>query len=275
MVRGSWILVGVVLAAVLAGCGSSQETATLTPEQRYAKAKALFDDRDYLEAINEFTVITLQYQGSAYAADAQYFIAESRFERAEYLLAAFEYSVVKRNYPASARVADAAYKSALSYYMLSPKSSLDQQYTKKAIDEFQSFAEYYPTHSLAAEAAQKIKELTNRLAKKQYETARLYATMEYYKAATLSYDVIIEKYHDTEYAPLAVIEKAELLFSRKRYTEARTEVHSFLSKFPNSVLRARAEALNLKIDERLQSSPANQQPADKPNAAAPNKQAGT
>jgi outer membrane protein assembly factor BamD len=275
VVRGSWILVGVVLAAVLAGCGSSQETATLTPEQRYAKAKALFDDRDYLEAINEFTVITLQYQGSAYAADAQYFIAESRFERAEYLLAAFEYSVVKRNYPASARVADAAYKSALSYYMLSPKSSLDQQYTKKAIDEFQSFAEYYPTHSLAAEAAQKIKELTNRLAKKQYETARLYATMEYYKAATLSYDVIIEKYHDTEYAPLAVIEKAELLFSRKRYTEARTEVHSFLSKFPNSVLRARAEALNLKIDERLQSSPANQQPADKPNAAAPNKQAGT
>jgi outer membrane protein assembly factor BamD len=275
VVRISWILIGVALAALLAGCGPSQETATLTPEQRFAKAKALFDDRDYLEAINEFTVITLQYQGSAYSADAQYYIAESRFERGEYLLASFEYSVVKRNYPASARVADATYKSALSYYMLSPRSRLDQQYTKKAVDEFQSFVEYYPTHPLAADAAQKIKELTNRLAKKQYETARLYATMEYYKAAILSYDVIIEKYHDTEFAPLSVLDKVEILFSRKRYAEAHTEVHNFLTKFPNSVLRARAEALNQKIDEHLQSFPANQPPADKPNAAAPQKQEGS
>lgn len=75
--------------------------------------------------MNEFTVITLQYQGSAFVADAQFYLGECRFAREEFLLAAFEYSVVKRNYPASPRVADAQYKLGICYYSLSPRSSLD------------------------------------------------------------------------------------------------------------------------------------------------------
>src|SRR5512146_1632306 len=141
------------LALVAAGCGSSEKSTTqMGVEERFTHAKALFDDKDYLEAINEFTVITLQYQGSAHAADAQFYLGECRFQRGEYLLASFEYGVVKRNYPASPRVQEAQYKLALSYYMLSPKSSLDPQYTKRAIDEFQQFVEYYPSSPLVADA---------------------------------------------------------------------------------------------------------------------------
>lgn len=237
------------LALVVAGCGSSEKATTpMSAEDRFAHAKALYDDKDYLEAINEFTVITLQYQGSAHAADAQFYLGECRFQRAEYLLASFEYGVVKRNYPASPRVAEAQYKLALSYYMLSPKSSLDPQYTKKAIDEFQQFVEYYPSNPLVADADAKIKELTNRLAKKQYETARLYATMEYYKAALVYYDDVIDRYHDTEYAPLAYLDKADLLLSRKRYREARETLDAFTARFPQSVLQSRADALRKKLD---------------------------
>src|SRR5512132_1219779 len=214
------VLVGVALVAAGFG-GSEQATTTMSVEERFAHAKALFDDKDYLEAINEFTVITLQYQGSAHAADAQFYLGECRFQRGEYLLASFEYGIVKRNYPASPRVAEAQYKLALSYYMLSPRSSLDPQYTRKAIDEFQQFVEYYPSSPLVSDADAKIKELTNRMAKKQYETARLYTTMEYVKAALVYYDDVIDRYHDTEYAPLAYLDKTEVLLSRHRYREAR------------------------------------------------------
>jgi outer membrane protein assembly factor BamD len=245
-----WASVGLFLLSV-AGCGSSAPQTTQTPEERFARAKALFDKEDYLEAINEFTVITLQNQGSSFAPDAQYFLGECRFQRGEYLLAAYEYSVLKRSYPASPRVADGQYKLALSYYSLSPKPPLDQQYTRKAIDEFQTFAEYYPGHPLAPDADQKIKELNSRLAKKQYETAILYGKMNYYKAAILSYDVVIEKFHDTEYAPLAFLGKAEILMSRERYAEAATEITRFLDRYPNSVLRGRAEELKKSIDKEL------------------------
>ena len=238
-------------AVILAGCGSTDVSQTMGVEERFAHAKKLYDNGDFVEAVNEFTVITLQYPGSAFAADAQYYLGECRFGRGEFLLAAFEYSVVKRNYAASPRVADAQYKIALSYYNLSPKSSLDQQYTRRAIDELQSFVEYYPGHEKAPDADAKIRELTSRLAKKQYENAVQYVKMSYYRSALFYFDEVIEKYHDTEFAPLAFVGKTELLISRDRYKEARDEITKFISRYPNNVLRGRIDELKSKVDHEL------------------------
>jgi outer membrane protein assembly factor BamD len=249
----SLVFILALAAFIASGCGSGQVTKIMTVEERFAHAKALFDNRDFLEAANEFTVITLQFQGSGVAPDAQFYLGECRYGREEYLLAAFEYSVVRRNYPASPRVADASYKTAMCYYNLSPKSALDQGYTRKAIDEFQSFMEYFPANPNAVDADAKIRELTTRLAKKQYDTARLYSTMEYSRSAIFYFDDVIEKYHDTEYAPLAFIGKVELLMSRSKYREAAVEATRFLEKYPNSVLRGRMESLKKDIDKELPS----------------------
>jgi outer membrane protein assembly factor BamD len=215
----------------------------------------LFDNRDYLEAVNEFTILTLQYQGSTVAGDAQFYLAECRYNRGEFLLASYEYQTLKRNMPSSPRVQEAMYKLGLCFFNLSPKSRLDQQYTKRAIDELQAFVEYYPKSEFIADASTKIQDLTGRLAKKEYDTAQLYATMEYYKAATVYYDNVIEKYHDTEFAPLAYLGKTEMLMTRKKFREAKLEVTKFIEKFPNSVLRGRANLLNEQIDAALQSIP--------------------
>lgn len=244
-----------VCSLVLAGCGSKEVVQSLSPEERFAKAKALFDNEDYLDAIQEFTIITLQYQGSAVAADAQYYLAECRFRRGEYLLASYEYQTLKRNMAASPRVPEAQYKLGLCFYMLSPKSRLDQQYTRRAIDELQAYVEYYPQSEFVADATAKIAELTNRLAKKDYDTAVLYTRMDYTKAAMFYYDNVIEKYHDTEYAPLAYLGKTELLIARKKYAEAKSVITKFLEKYPNSVLRARADKLNEQIDAELKNAP--------------------
>jgi len=245
------LVIGVV--AMLVGCGSSEETAVITPEQRFEQAKALFDDGDYQEAISEFTVVTLQYQGSGVAADAQFYLAESRFQREEYLLAAFEFGVLRRNYPASPRAGEAQYKIGLCYYNLSPRSSLDQKYTRRAIDEFQSFVEYNPDSEFALDAEAKIKELTSRLAKKQYDVARLYETMGYSRSALLSYNVVIEKFHDTEYAPLAYLDKADLLISREEWEEARVTIQAFLSKYPQSEYRDAGLRLLEEVERELRS----------------------
>jgi outer membrane protein assembly factor BamD len=221
-------------------------------EERFREAKAMFDDEDYLDAINEFTIITLQHQGSAYSDSAQFFLAECRFERGEYLVAATEYGYFRRSFPSSPLSPEAQYKLALSYYHLSPKPMLDQQYTKKALDEFQSYVEYYPTHAHATDAAAKIMELNTRLARKAYETARLYEIMEYYKASLFYYDDVIEKYHDTQYAPLAHLGKVEVLIERKKYEEALRELQKFYDLFPDSVLKSKADNFQEQIKKRLQ-----------------------
>jgi len=244
----------VVAAIIAAGCGSGEQTTTVGADERFERAKVLFEKENYLDAINEFTIITLQFQGSQHAADAQLYLGDCRFKRGEYLLAAFEYGVMKRSYPASPRVPDAQYRLAMSYYELSPRPSLDQQYTKKAIDEFQSFIEYYPTNPLAADAGAKIKELDGKLARKLYEAARQYVVLERYNAALRYFDDVIDQYHDTDWAPLAFLDKVELLIKRKRYADAQTNLTRFLSRYPNSVLRSRADDLQSRISKETKNA---------------------
>jgi outer membrane protein assembly factor BamD len=242
-----------LLGLCLAGCSSKETTTNLSAEERFQHAKGLFDNEDYLEAINEFSIVTLQFQASPYADDAQFYLGECRFKRHEYLLAANEYNILRRNMAASPLVPDAQYKIGLCYYDLSPKSSLDQQYTKKAIEELQTFVEYYPGNEHAADASEKIRELNTRLAMKQYNSARLYARMEYYKSAIAYYDDVIEKYHDTEYAPLAHLGKVEALIARRKYADADAELKRFYERFPNSVLRSEADKLKQTISKELES----------------------
>lgn len=242
---------GVVLLMQVLACGTTEEVTVLTAEDRFQKAMELFKDEDYIEAIDQFSAITLQFQGSIVADDAQFYLGEARYARYEFLLAAFEYQQLRRNMPASPFVPEAQYKLAMCYYELAPKSSLDQQYTVKAMDEFQRLAEYYPESEHAPIAEERIRELTDRLARKEYDTARLYATMEYYRAATLYYDSVIEKYHDTEYGRLSYLGKAEVLLERNMLLEARRTILKFLESEQDEDLRWRAENLLERIEDRL------------------------
>jgi outer membrane protein assembly factor BamD len=243
------LLAGIV---AVAGCGTSEQITSPSAEERFQRGLKLYEDEDYLEAINEFTVITHQHQGSVVGDDAQFYLGECQFQRGDYRTAAFEYEMLKRNMPASPFVPEAQYKLGLCYYMLSPKSSLDQQDTFRAIEELQTFVELYRENPHASDAEKKIDELNLRLAKKAYDNARLYATMGEYRSATIYFDGVIEKYHDTEYAPLSYLGKAEALISRKRFQEALATVSRFLFLFPDSVLRARAEKMKQEIENALE-----------------------
>lgn len=241
----------VAAAAVLPACGSSDLFTNLSADDRFELGKKAFDDEDYLAAMEHFTAVTVQFPGSGVADDAQFFLGESRFARGEYLLAAYEYETLRKSMPASPLVPLAQYKIGLCYYQLSPKPPLDQKYTAKAIDELQTFIEYYPTHELVVDAEAKIRELNNRVAKKDYDTAVLYMKLEYYKAALFYFNSVLEKYHDSEYAERAHLGKIEALIARKRFEEARVETEKFLARFPNSEYRSTIEALQNDIDKNL------------------------
>jgi outer membrane protein assembly factor BamD len=232
-------------------CGSSNVTQNLTAEDRFELGKKKFVDGDYLEAVNEFEIVRLQFPGSGVADKAQFFLAECHYKMDEYLLAAEDYQTLKRNMPASSYVPLAQYKIAMCYYSLSPGSSLDQIYTKRAIDEFQAFIEYNPTHEFVHDAEEKIKELNTRLAKKLYDSAELYVKMEYYKAATIYYGYVVEKYHDTKYAEPALLGKVKALIARKRFGEAKPEIEHYLEKYPNSEHKKEAESLRREIDDHI------------------------
>lgn len=244
-----WLLAVITAALFISSCSSSEETVTLPVEERYAKAKALFDNEDYLEAIEEFKIITVQYQGSEYADEAQYYLAECRFIRGEYILAAAEYDNLVRLMTGSPYVTLARYQRAESYYRLSPKPQLDQKYSRYALDNFQTYIEFSPADSMVSDAEKKIEELTYKLARKMFEGGTLYYRLEYYKAAIAYFDKLIQEYHDSPFVDDGMLWKAKSQNARKDFSGAAQTLTELEQKFPGTELQEEVEELKKIISE--------------------------
>lgn len=248
------ILVIVVFSFMIWGCGSSVDTANYTPSEKLAYAQKLFNDESYLDAINEFQTIILQYPGNPAVEVAQYYLAESRYQRGEYILAAYEFSKLIKSMPASEYVPKAQFMLAECYYELSPDYRLDQEYTKKAISEYQAFIDFFPTNEKVKEAEQKITELNDRLAHKEYNTASLYETMGDNRSALLYYTNVVDEYHDTQYAPLAMYDKINMLVSLNRDSEALEEISKYLDRYPDNNRVKELQELKASLEVKLSSS---------------------
>lgn len=222
----------ILVSIIFWSCGSSVDTSTLTAEEHLQYAKQLMTDEDYEDAIREYQSVLLQYAGSSVNDDAQYFLAFTYYKREQYLLAAYEFSKLIRDIPTSEFVQDAQFMLADSYYQLSPVYQLEQSYTKKAIDEFQAFIEFFPLHPKVEEAEKKIDELYSKFAEKEYNSAVIYEKMEYFTAAIDYYTLVKDTYHDSKYAPLAHYNLIKLLVQKEMNDEALRNIADFLRKYP-------------------------------------------
>lgn len=244
-----------VISTIFVACSSSIDTSNMAPEDRLAYAIKLYQEEDYEEGVKEFDALILQYPGSSIMDDAQYYLALTRFQREEYILAAYQFSKLIKSMPSSEFLADAQYMLADCYYELSPNFTLDQQYSKKAIEEFQVFIDVFPLNEKVAEAEKKIGELNDKLAMKEYEAAYIYNKMEYYDAALKYYDSVLEIYHDTKYAPLALYNKINILLERKKDSEALTEAQKFLSKYPQHENYGDVEKIKNSLETKFSANP--------------------
>lgn len=151
---------------------------------------------------------------------------------------------------------------ALSYYQQSPRYRLDQAPTLRAIELFQLFNNSYPNSAFIEESAQKIDQLRNKLARKTYESGQFYLRTLRYKAATIYFDQTIDSYPETRWAESALLKIIETYVSYaeqsiqskqlERYNLAVDNYEKFLQLFPQSTLRAEAEAHYLNAISEIQ-----------------------
>lgn len=247
-------LIILISSLIFWGCSASLDTANLTSEERLDYALSLYNDETYDEAIAEFQAILLQFPGSQVADDAQFFLAQSRYKREEYILAAYEFSRLIQSMPASEFVSESQYMLAECYYRLSPDYSLDQTYSIKSIQEYQAFIDFFPADKRVPEAEDKIRQMNDKLAQKAYNAAYIYEKMEYYTAAIIYYNNVVESYHDTRYAPLAMYDKIRLLNDRNRNSEAIKEINKFLERYPDNMRAPELERMRDGLQNKLSAS---------------------
>ena len=88
---------------------------------------------------------------------------------------------------------------------VSNESSSDQEKTKQALEQLQMFIEDFPQSGFIKDAEESIKELRYKLAKKEYEVARLYLKLEEYESAIIYFRSVLNNYYDTEFSDEARI----------------------------------------------------------------------
>lgn len=229
------------------GCSGSVDTSKLNAEEYYNYVLKLYNEEEYETAVADFQNFLLQYSGSAFSDDAQFYLGMTYYKRRQYLLAAYEFSKLIRNIPASPFVPESQFMLADSYYELSPPYQLDQAYTKKAIEEFQAFIDFFPANSKVEEAEKKIKSLTEKLAEKDYMSAVVYEKMEYARAAIKYYAAVADAYHDTKFAPTSLYKKIQIEVKKGMNNEALADVNLFLSRYPDDSNTAELKELESKL----------------------------
>lgn len=237
-------------AALISGCGSSKNPIdTDDPQKAFDIAKKKFDRKEYVDAIDDFSFIKIRFPGTDVSDKVQYYLASSYYWQKEYILAAYEFESFVKNYQLSPLMPDAKYMLGNTYYALSPKFSLDQQFTKEAVNQYLSYIETYPQDKNTADAESKIKELRNKLAYKDYWTAELYMKTDNYKAASLYYQAVYDDYIDSDWADDAMVGQADAFINGRRFEDAKKVLEKFYKLFPNSNLKTKADRLNSRIKE--------------------------
>lgn len=217
----------------------------------YNKALALYENEKYVDAADAFETVTRLARGTDYGQDAQYYLAESYFNSRQYLLAASEYDRYITYYPNDNRRPEMEFKAAMCYYHQSPRYKLDQTPTRTAIERFQLFNNRYPDSELVTESAERINELRNKLAQKQYDAARFYIRTERFSAGLIYLDLTVDQYPESEWAEKAMVLQVRTYIDyadksieerqAERYNNAIDAYEKFLQLFPESDLRNEIE----------------------------------
>ncbi len=221
-------------------CSKGKTKPELGLEERLELGLRQFEKKKYLDAKNQFRIITLSYSGRAEAAKAQFYLAECHYRMKEYILAASEYERLLKIYPNSEWVDDAKYMLGMSYFKLSPSHGLDQEYTYKAIRQFQEFLEEFRTSPLVPTVEARLAECRDKLARKMFSAAEQYFKMGLYESARIYYDLVLDNHYDSKYAPRAYYRLGESYLKMRKYDQAQEAFKKMVEKFPNHDLAKKA-----------------------------------
>ncbi|NML37066.1 outer membrane protein assembly factor BamD [Chitinophaga sp. G-6-1-13] len=220
-------------------------------EKKLAYADKLYSKKKYNTAQTLYQDLLQVYKGTEKFEGLYYNYAYCSYYVKDYVQAAFHFKNYLDVFPNSPRAVEIDYMQAYCYYKQSPKVSLDQTNTMKAIAQMQTFINNYPQAEKVPEANLVIELCRRKLELKEFNSAELYYNLGFYKAAGIAFKNLMRNYPDSDksdsykimairayynYAKNSIEEK-----QKERYETVVSEYMDFADHYPNSKLKADAE----------------------------------
>jgi len=261
------ILLFCCAAALLVSCSEYQKVLKETDvKAKYDMAEKLYNEGDYKRAVRLFEQIAPKYVGKPQGERVMFFFADSYFKNDDYYLSGYQFERFIKSYPRSDKIQEASFLGAKSYYMLSPRYSLDQTETDKALLKLQTFINNYSESEYFEEANNMAKELTAKKEKKQIEIAKQFNKLGKFNlpvliSAITAFDNFITDNPGSVYREEALYYRIEATTElainstedkkKERLEDALDSYNNLLRYFPDTEFKKEADKLAETVQKEL------------------------
>jgi outer membrane protein assembly factor BamD len=192
-----------VLTGLLAGCGASTIPAVRSEPERLAQGRRALERREYDVAIELLKSYVANNAGGAEVDQAIELLGESHLRIKEWGEAQSQFERLLRDYPESDSAAAASFRLGEALWGQSRGPAFDQEYTQKALEQWESYLREYPGHWQNAEAGKRRQAARERLADKLDRAGNLYLKLRRTEPARVYFQRVLDEYPDTAFAPNA------------------------------------------------------------------------
>jgi outer membrane protein assembly factor BamD len=236
-----WRLLALFLCALsLAGCGASVLPAIHSEQERLEAARHLLDKGNYAAATELLKTYVMNNAGSADVDQAIYLLGYAQLKNRAWIEAAGEFERLLRDYPESDSSAAARFGLAESQFAQSRPPEYDQEYTHRALDEYQRYLQDFPGHWRNEEARARVLACRTRLADKLMRTGELYLKLHRPGPARVYFEKVVSEYPETPWKPDAEVGVAVCEGQEGSPKLAITMLQDIESRYPGTATAKRA-----------------------------------
>ncbi len=252
-----WFLLAVLVG--LFSCSSYQKALKSEDNDvKYVEAEKMYNKEKYGKALRLFEQMAPSFRGKPQSEKMYYMFAMSYFKTEQYYLAGYQFESFASSFPASENMEEASFLAAKCSSMLSPRYSLDQTETSKAIEKLQTFIDRFPDSKYLSEANVTVKTLREKIEKKVFENARQYNLISDYKSALVALDNFLSDFPGTPFKEDALYYKLDSAYNlavnsvaskmEERLENAKATYQQFVKAFPSSKYKAQADEMMQRIE---------------------------
>ena len=240
------VLVSALLSLCITCCSRPGPRPGIEPAGRLDEVDQLAERGDCRKAIIKYEELLAEFPPPEIAERARFNRSRCRVEIEEYDLAIEELEDFIDTYPQGGLADDAMYLIGIAYLRQSPRAERDQTFTKKAADELEFMLREYPDSNMRGEAEAALNEARTKLARKEYLNGELYLDLKYYRAARISFDIVLNEYADSEWAAWSLLGKARTYDGEGNIEEALEVYGRVVDDYPDT---GPCEMAGMRIEE--------------------------
>jgi outer membrane protein assembly factor BamD (BamD/ComL family) len=192
-------------AALLAGCGASTIPPVHSEGERLELGRRALTNREYNVAIELLKSYVEASAGSADVDQAIEMLGESYLHIHEWAEAQSQFERLVRDFPESDSAAAGSYHLGEALWGQSRGPAFDQEYTLKALEQWETYLRSYPDHWLHASGEKWAQRCRERLADKLALSGELYLKLRRVAPARVYFHRVLDELPNT-----AVAARAEL-----------------------------------------------------------------